>query len=304
MWIFLAIISACCLGFYDISKKRALTTESVVTVLTFSLIVSSMLLLPNVIVSRLSDHHGWVMNTMFYVPQCDLRTHLFIMLKSLLVLSSWVCTYISVKYLPLSVVSPMQATRPMWTLLGAVTILGEVLNGWQWLGIALAILSTFVFSFSERRGASVAAKDGVGKYYLALVFAILLGACSGLYDKHMMRHFDHNAVQVYYIMYQAIMMLIVYFVTTRRRERVIPYRSLVPIACISIFLILSDYVYFLALTDPDSLIAVVSTVRRGGTIIPFLYGILYLREANPWRKVVCLLGILMGLICLTLGTVY
>lgn len=303
MWIFLAIVSACCLGFYDISKKRALTTESVVTVLTFSLLISVLLLLPSVIVSRWSDHHDWAVNTMFYVPRCDLRTHLFILLKSVIVLSSWICTYISVKYLPLSVVSPMQATRPMWTLLGAVTIFGEVLNAWQWLGIALAILSTFAFSFSERRGASMTSKNGVGKYYIALVFAILLGACSGLYDKYMLRHFDHNAVQVYYIIYQAVMMLIVYFVTTHRTERVVRPSSLLPIACISVFLILSDYVYFMALTYPDSLIAVVSTVRRGGMILPFLYGILYLREANPWRKVACLIGILAGLICLTLGTV-
>lgn len=300
MWLLLAIISALCLGFYDVSKKRALTSETVITVLTVSLIISSLLLLPELVYSRWMDARGATANVLFYVPRIDWQTHLFILLKSAIVLSSWVFTYISVKYLPLSVVSPMQATRPMWTLLGALTIFGEVLNSWQWAGILLALLSTFAFSFSERRGAALRAETGLGKYYVCLVLAILIGACSGLYDKYMMRHFDHNAVQVYYIFYQALMMGVVCLVTRTNILRV--RRAILPIACISVFLILSDYVYLLALSDPDSLIAVVSTIRRGGTIIPFLYGIIILREPNPWRKVACLSGILLGLICLTLGT--
>ena len=71
---------------------------------------------------------------------------------------------------------------------------------------------------------------------------------------------------------------------------------------ISVFLILSDYVYLKALSDPDSLIAVVSTIRRAGTIIPFLYGILILREKQIRAKVLCLAGVILGLICLLIGT--
>ena len=59
----------------------------------------------------------------------------------------------------------------------------------------------------------------------------------------------------------------------------------------------------LALRDPDSMIAVVSTIRRGGAVIGFAYGLLFLHEKDPWRKVLCMIGILAGLICLALGTV-
>ncbi len=74
------------------------------------------------------------------------------------------------------------------------------------------------------------------------------------------------------------------------------------IAGISIFLVLSDYVYMLALSDTQSLISVVSTIRRGGTIIPFLYGILVLKEKDPWKKVLCLIGIVIGLLFLAAGS--
>ena len=92
-----------------------------------------------------------MMGTHFYVPSMDLHAHGLIFIKSCIVLSSWIFAYISLKHLPISVVSPMQATRPMWTLIGALLIFGERLNTWQWVGIVLALGSIFVFSFGKKR---------------------------------------------------------------------------------------------------------------------------------------------------------
>jgi transporter family protein len=71
---------------------------------------------------------------------------------------------------------------------------------------------------------------------------------------------------------------------------------------ISVFLVLSDYVYLVALSYPESLIAVVSTIRRAGTIIPFLYRLIFLHEKDPWKKLLCLTGILTGLVFLLIGS--
>ena len=71
---------------------------------------------------------------------------------------------------------------------------------------------------------------------------------------------------------------------------------------ISIFLVVSDFVYLLALSYPDSLISVVSTVRRGGCIIAFVYGAIVLHDKNIRRKAICLVGVLLGMIFLLLGT--
>jgi len=88
--------------------------------------------------------------THFYVPPMDGQAHLFTLLKSAIVLSSWVCAYVALKHLPISLVSPMQATRPMWTLIGALILFGERLNVWQWLGVLLALGSIFAFSFCNK----------------------------------------------------------------------------------------------------------------------------------------------------------
>jgi len=322
MWIVLAFISAVCLGFYDISKKIALTDNKVIDVLTLSVCFSSLALSIPLILSRVCPE--MMVGTHFYVPTLDLEAHLFTILKSAIVLSSWIFAYISLKHLPISVVSPMQATRPMWTLVGALLIFHEHLNTFQWLGILLAIGSIFIFSFrKETITNNQSPITNNNRYYVALALAIIIGSCSGLYDKYLMRRYDHNAVQVYYTFYQAIMMLIVWGIDRfdkRQKTALLKDKrlntladtnqsivhcplSIVPIILISIFLIISDNVYMLALRDPDSMIAVVSTIRRGGAVIGFAYGLLFLRENDPWRKILCMLGILTGLICLAFGSI-
>lgn len=323
-WVLLAFVSSLCLGFYDISKKIALRDNSVVDVLTASIVISSAILAFPLLLSRLAPETA--ADSFYYVPQLDLRGHLLTIVKSGIVLSSWICAYLALKHLPISVVSPWQATRPMWTLIGALLIFGERLNGWQWVGVTLAIGSIFVFSIGQHRRNKLSKNKQDKRYYIALALAILIGAASGLYDKYMMRQFHHNAVQVYYTCYQAIMMLVVWTIdryakgrktkdnvqcTMDNGRRTIDQRqttndqrlsTIIPIVLISVFLVISDNVYMLALRDPDSMIAVVSTIRRGGTVIGFAYGLIFLKEPNPWKKLLAMCGILAGLICLAIGT--
>lgn len=302
MWTVLAFISALCLGFYDVSKKIALRENRVIDVLTISICVSALFLSIPLILSRLCPEI--MTDTHFYVPPMDKTAHAYTLLKSVIVLSSWIFGYISLKHLPISVVSPMQATRPMWTLIGALLIFQEHLNAWQWVGILLAIGSIFVFSLGGHRNNRTKLNNQDNRYYIALALAILLGACSGLYDKYLMRQYDHNAVQVYYTFYQAIMMLVTWAIINRKSQ-IINHKSIKKIGVIvmiSLFLIVSDNVYMLALRDPDSMIAVVSTIRRGGTVIGFTYGLLFLKETDSARKILCMVGILSGLVCLAMGS--
>ena len=307
MWTILAFISALCLGFYDVSKKIALRENRVIDVLTISICVSALFLSIPLILSRLQP--DMMMDTPFYVPRLDGTAHAYTLLKSVIVLSSWIFGYISLKHLPISVVSPMQATRPMWTLLGALVIFQEHLNSWQWIGILLAIGSIFVFSFKNKSQIKNHQSQITNNkyYYICLTLAIILGACSGLYDKYLMRRYDHNAVQVYYTFYQAIMMLVTWVIFNRKnfKFQILNLRFIKKIGVIvmiSLFLIVSDNVYMLALRDPDSMIAVVSTIRRGGAIIGFAYGLIFLKETDPARKIWCMVGILAGLVCLALGS--
>ena len=98
-------------------------------------------------------------------------------------MSSWIFGYFGMKHLPLTIVGPINATRPVMTLVGALLVYGEVLNLYQWIGVILAIIS---FAMLSRSGK----KEGIdfkhNKWIYFIVLAAVLGAVSGLYDKYLM----------------------------------------------------------------------------------------------------------------------
>lgn len=94
MWILLAVCSALGLGFYDIMKKLSVRDNNVPTVLFLNTLFGTLLMSP-VIVMNLA-HGGFGLND-------TVSGHLQIMLKAVIVLSSWILGYFSIKHLPLTI---------------------------------------------------------------------------------------------------------------------------------------------------------------------------------------------------------
>ena len=136
MWWVQAMISAVLLGFYDSFKKASLKDNAVVPVLFLTTLFSSLILLPFAI---RTGWGGW-------------QVQGYILLKSCIVLSSWLAGYFAMKHLPLTIVGPVNATRPVLVLVGAMLVFGERLNGLQWTGVVLAILSFFLLGGFFLRG--------------------------------------------------------------------------------------------------------------------------------------------------------
>jgi transporter family protein len=236
-----------------------------------------------------------------YVPSIGVETHLLLLLKAVIVLSSWLCGYIGIKHLPITLVSPIQSTRPVLVLLGALFLFGETLNVYQWIGVLIAIISVFLLSRSGKREGI----DFVKNRWVAFVaLAALFGAVSALYDKYLMRSIEPIVVQSWFNVYQCILMGVIISVMNAvnptQRGRKFIWRWSVPM--ISIFLGLADFCYFTALAQDGALIAVVSMIRRGSVVVSFAFGALLLHEKNLRSKALDVLLILVGLFFLYLGS--
>ena len=181
MWLLLAFLSAALLGFYDVFKKKSLRDNAVLPVLFLNTLFSSLIFLPFILVSAFAP--SVLGGTMFDVPVVGWEVHKFIVVKSFIVLSSWIFGYFGMKHLPLTIVGPINATRPVMVLVGAMLVFGERLNLYQWIGVMLAIVSFFMLSRSGK-------KEGIdfkhNKWILFIVLAAVAGAGSGLYDKYLM----------------------------------------------------------------------------------------------------------------------
>ena len=199
MWALLAFMSAALLGCYDFFKKVSLKDNSVLAVLFLNTLFSSLLFAPFILLS----HAGVITQGQLYVPHVGVETHLQLLLKAVIVLSSWLCGYIGIKHLPITIVSPIQSTRPVLVLLGALFLFGEKLNTYQWIGVVIAIISVYLLSRSGKR-------EGIdfshNRWVAFVALAALFGAVSALYDKYLMRSIEPIVVQSWFNIYQCLLM--------------------------------------------------------------------------------------------------
>lgn len=290
MWILLAIASAICLGFYDIFKKISLRNNNVLSVLFFNTLFGSILMSP-IIISGITNGNIGLGES--------LEGHAAIILKSFIVLSSWLLGYFGIKHLPLTIAGPINASRPVIVLLGALIIFGERLNLLQWIGVALGIFSLFLISrIGSREGFSLRRS----RWLWMSLGATIMGAVSGLYDKYLLKIYDPLEVQAWYSFYQLIIMGATIFIIKRINRDSTPFTWRWTIPLIALFLTIADIAYFYALSLDDSLISVVSMIRRGSVIVSFLYGVVILHEQNIRLKLLDLTILLIGLTFLVLGS--
>ena len=283
-------MSSMCLGVYDIFKKLSLGGNNVLTVLFFNTLFGALLMSPILVLTVADGSIGF---------GGDPMGHLYIFIKSLIVLSSWTMGYYAVKNLPLTITGPINATRPVLVLLGALLIFGETLNALQWVGILLGFCSLFFISrLGSKEGFSV--KHSV--WLWLMLGATVMGAVSGLYDKFLLRLYEPLQVQAWYSLYQCVIMGTVLMVIKRMSRDNTPFVWRWTIPCIALFLTIADVAYFYSLSIDGSMISVVSMIRRGSVLVSFLYGVAVLREKNVKMKLIDLSILLVGLICLVLGS--
>ncbi|MBQ3251208.1 MAG: DMT family transporter [Bacteroidales bacterium] len=301
MWLALAFISATFLGFYDTSKKASLKDNAVLPVLFLNTVFSTLIFSP-----FLLDYiggFGWFTDTFLDTAsgaESSLQAHLLVVLKAFIVLSSWICGYFGLKHLPLTIVGPINATRPVIVLVGAMLIFGERLNAYQWIGVLISLSSIFLMS---RAGKKENIDFRSNRWIWCVAAATLMGAVSGLYDKHIMKSLSPMFVQSWFNLYQMIIMAVVCaLMWYPRRHQTTPFHWSRAIPLISIFICLADFAYFTSLNDPDSMISVVSLVRRSSVIISFICGVIIFKERNIKAKVLDLALLLAGMAFIWLGT--
>lgn len=287
MWYILAFGSACLLGGYDSFKKISLKDNAVIPVLLFNTLLCTIIFSP------------WLVKTGF--GSWDVQK--YILGKSVLVLSSWLAGYVAMKNLPLTLVGPVNATRPILVLVGAIFLFDERLNLLQWAGVVMAIVAYMLMRLA---GISEGYERG-NKWIVCLIFAVLAGAASGLYDKFLLSPsrlgLERMQVLSWYSFYQALMMsAMAAFFWWPNRKQTTPFHWRWSIPLISIFLCGADFLYMKALSQPDALIAVVSMIRRGSVLVSFAIGAFILKEKNIKSKLFDLILLLASMILLYLGS--
>lgn len=296
-WLAASLVSALLLGCYDLSTKHAVRENAVLPVLFFTNLCSASVWLV-LMLAPAAAGEAWpatlVVAPLTFVP------HLQLALKSLIVALSWMCAYFAVKHLPMSIAAPIRALGPLGTLGGALLVLGERPSQLEWLGIAITLASFVGLSLVGR-------EEGLhfhrNKWIGWLLLGTLLNAVSALYDKFLLGHagFTASTVQAWFSIYLTVFFLPLAVGWKLRWWPRHEFHWRWSIVSMSGFLLAADFLYFSALREPDALISIVSSLRRGSTLVAFCGGLWLFREVNGWKKFPAVLGILAGIVLTILG---
>ena len=303
MWLLLAFVSATLLGFYDTSKKAALKDNAVLPVLFLNTLFSTIIFSPFILDVVVGNNWfaGTSLETAPYQGEGDmLKAHLLVVVKAIIVLTSWIAGYFGIKHIPITIVGPINATRPVMVLVGAMLLFGERLNLCQWIGVLLSMLSIYLMSRSSKKENIDFVRN---KWMWCVAIGTIMGAVSALYDKFIMTELSPLFVQSWFNLYQFIIMFIILMIVWYpTREKTTRFHWSWAIPLIAIFVGAADFSYFNALSMEDSMISVVSLIRRGSVLISFACGVIIFKERNLKAKIIDLLLILIGMIFVYFGS--
>jgi len=290
--MYLGLLAALFLGLHNLCKKHAVQNNDAFSVLLGTITAGFLLLLPLYLGSKLYPDDLKALH--LFVNDISLKTHGFIVIKSMIMASSWVLAYQALKHLPITIVTPIRSAGPFFTFIGAILIYQERPNFWQWIGFFLIIFSMFLYS-------RIGKKEGINfknnKWIYAIIGATFLGASSGLYDKFLIQslHLNPPTLQFWFCTYTMIIIAIIVIISRRStsaKKSVFKFRWTIPL--VGILLQTADYFYFKALQDPDALIMLLSAIKRSQILIAVVVGGLLFKEQYKRKKLVPLAGILIG----------
>lgn len=281
MWIWMALVSACLLGVYDVAKKQALKRNGVLWVLLGATALTALIMSP-------------------WLSAGSLHDHLLLVVKASIVTISWVSGLAALNYIPITTASPIKATRPVIVVLFSILLFGEHLNLWQWAGVVAVMASMFLLNRSSKKeGIDFSSNKGIA----FMVISVLSGAFSALYDKHIIAILEPLFVQSWTNVYITVLLaLVILFrkIISPERHQKFHWDWTIPV--IAVLITVSDCLYFFAIKQDGSLLSVISLIRRGSVLITFVLGALIFKEHNIRSKAVTLGILVCGIVLLMFGS--
>ncbi|MCX7922406.1 MAG: EamA family transporter [Clostridia bacterium] len=284
IWLLMALASGILLGFCDIFKKKALERVEVLNVLA----VYSLFCFIAV---------SFEFNNALNITHKGI---FLVLLKTLIMFFNWILGFIAIRNMPISIITPFGTLNPLFSILLGVLVLKERLSLPQILGISIILISYYFISKSSSSEVKGLFKN---KFFYLMVGSTLLSAISALIDKIALREINTGQLQFWFYL----IITLLYFVAMilnryRQKEKnTEPIRINFYMILMSIFLVLSDRLYFNAINMPLGLISIILPLRRISVLISAIVGGMIFKEKNLKSKFLCICLLLVGIAIIFVG---
>lgn len=300
-WVLLVLIYGIFKGARELTKKKAMSINSVMEVLVVYTFISFAMVIPQ-------------------APQAgglEAKYYFLIALKSFAIFVAWICGFYSLKMLPVSLYGVLDLSRVLFSTFMGVVFLHEVLNGYQIAGLCIVcsglLLLKFKPGFLKKRDVvpsipqqssfqnpalEIKSNDRISFFIILALISCVLNAVSGFMDKVLMREITRPQLQFWYMVFLAGYYLL-YILITRTKISLSVLKN-VWVWVMALMFVLGDMALFEANKNPESRITVMTLIKQSGVIVAILGGKIFFKEKNIGYKLFCaaviIAGILIGLI--------
>lgn len=275
MWIALVCVFGILKGIRDIIKKKAMEKSSAMEVLFFYTLLSFIFVTPEIKTALSIDCH--------YLG--------FIMIKSLVIFVSWICSFKAIKKIPIGFYGIMDMSRVVFATVLGVAVLGEVLTRNKIIGMILVLIGLTFVNIRKNKG-----NEGVRTIYIVLVLVSCLGsATSELLDKMLMQHVTSSQLQFWYMFFMVLLYL-GYIVITKTK---IQWKSIYKnywIIILSVLFVIGDKALFIACGSNDSTVVAMTLIKQCSVMVTIIGGKIVFKEKRTLYKIACAAVIVAGIV--------
>lgn len=274
LWIILVLFYGVSKGIRDTMKKLALNKSSLIEVLFLHALLAFLLVAPT-------------SGNVFDIPW---QFYILILFKSLFVFFAWIFSYKSICKMPISSYGLIDVSGVVFSTLIGVCVLGEKLVFKNIAGLFLVILGLYLVNFTKRTNS-----ESQPKYILLALAGCLFNAVSGTLDKIYTQYVTPGQLQFWFMFYM-VLMYIVYIVIKKEK---ISFKSGFKnhwIIIMSVLFVVSDRVLFIANSDPQSKVTVMTLLKQSCVIVSIILGRIIFKEKNILYKFLCSILIILGIV--------
>ncbi len=281
-WVALTIASAVFLTIQRIIQKKVLKKEHASEYLTTFGVFAWIFLLP-------------------FIGKVDftLSANVWILLavKSILLSYSWLMITRAYKHMEVSLVEPLKNISPLFLLLFAAILLGELPTGMQVFGIFLILFGGYLLeSMLHPSLMNNPFKIFRGKYINYLLLAALITGISGVFDKWILKETNITTMMFFMFFFSSIMLFIHQCIVYKGWADVKHvFKKDGMLVCIIVILtLLSDWLYFSAVALKSSYVSLIVPLRRISSLFVIVIGGEMFHEKKIIEKVLACLIMLIG----------
>ncbi len=275
-WIIFIIIFGVLKGVREPIKKKVLESVNVFTALFVYTFAGFLMTLP----------------TATGIFDLTLMTAFLITVKSAVIFVAWMLTFFAIKKVPLGIYGITDMSRVIFSTLMGVIFLGEVLTLRGIISLILVVTGLYLANTRK----SMESESYSVKYTWMIILSCFLNAVSGTLDKVIMSTgtVTSSALQFWFMLLLSCFYL--GYILIRKEDFQIKKAIRNPwIYVLSLLLVLGDRALFVANSDVDSRVTIMTLIKQSSAVVTIILGRLLYKEKNTLKKLLCAAIIIAGI---------